>query len=244
MFAANEVGYRVGRRSSQRESEQSRAVSGSLKSSVIGLVALLLGFTFAMTTSRFNERQHLVLDEANAVGTCYLRAGVLSEPQREKIRSTLVNYTDARLEFFRTALNHADYDRTTKAMDTAITELWSHVELAVKVEPEMVRLSQIIPAANSVIDLNTTRAWEGRNRTPVPVIILLAVCAVVSSGLMGHSSGQTRFRHLGLWLALNVLIVLVIYVVLDFDRSRRGLIQVDHTALEETRTSMTVISEE
>ncbi len=76
-LVANEVGFRFGLRNRSRDSELSRTVSNALKGSVFALVALLLAFSYSATAGRYDMRQHLVLEQANAVGTCYLRAGLL-----------------------------------------------------------------------------------------------------------------------------------------------------------------------
>lgn len=238
MFAANEASYRFGRVRSGEEPERVHGVSKALKASILGLVALLLGFSFSITSNRFNQRQRVVLDEANAIGTCYLRAGLLAEPTRTRIQATLRRYTDLRLEHFERALEPGEYVRTSKAMDATLLELWSAVEDSVKTNPELARTSQIVPAANAVIDMAATRAWASHNQMPSSVLALLAVCMVVSGGILGHSSGQTARRHVGLWVMLNVLVALVLFVVLDFDRPRRGLIQVNHAPLIELRESM------
>ena len=238
MFAANEVGYRLGRGPRADEPEGSHAVTNTLKGSIIGLVALLLGFSYSITSSKFNQRQRLVLDEANAIGTCYLRAGLLAEPARSHIRTVLQRYTDVRIEHFERALEPGEYQRTTKAMDAAMVDLWSAVEDGVKADHELAHTSQIVPAANEVIDLSATRAWASHNQMPASVLFLLAVCMIISSGLVGHSSGQVGRRHLGLWIGLNILVMLVLFVVLDFDRPRRGLIQVNHAPLIELRESI------
>ena len=238
MFGANEIGFRMGRARHADEPERSQTVANGLKASIIGLVALLLGFSYSMTSGRFNQRQQLVLDEANAIGTCYLRAGLLPETAGGHIRDCLRRYTDLRLEHFETALVPSEFQRTTKAMDAALVELWAGVEEAVKSDQDRARVSEIVPAANEVIDLAATRAWASHNQMPASVLALLAICVVVSSGLMGHSSGQVGRRHLGLWVALNCLIMLVLFVVLDFDRPRRGLIQINHQPLIELRQSM------
>ena len=102
----------------------------------------------------------------------------------------------------------------------------------------MVRNSLIVPAANEVIDLSSTRTWANRNHLPEPVLLLLMVSVLVACLLLGHSSGQAEWRHLSLWLAANTIFALVLYVVLDFDRPRRGLIRVDQTPMIELDASI------
>ena len=92
--------------------------------------------------------------------------------------------------------------------------------------------------ANEVIDLSSTRTWANRNHLPDPVLALLLVSVVISSLLLGHSSGQAARRHPGLWLASNVVLALVLYVVLDFDRPRRGMILIDQMPLIELQASL------
>jgi len=238
MSAANEIGFRAGGRSRERETETSRAAATTLKGSVFGLVALLLGFSFSATTSRYDLRQRLVLDQANAVGTCQLRAGLLEESSRERIRTALRHYVRAHLEYATAGDDRAALARTSAEIDRILADLWTAVEEANRRSPDAVRNSLIVPAANEVIDLSSTRAWAGRNHLPVPVITLLLASVLVSSLLLGHSSGQAGRRHIGLWLASNLILALVMYVVLDFDRPRRGLIRVDQAPLVELESAM------
>ncbi len=237
-FVASEIGFRLGSSRKADQAERRLAVATALKASVLGMVALLLGFSFSITSNRFSDRSRIVLEEANSIGTCYLRAGLLGESAKNRIRESLRRYTDARLEHFDKGLNPADYDRTLKLMREALNELWLAVSDSVKAEPDLVRTSQIVPAANAVIDLSATTEWATRNKLPGSVVVLLGICIVISGALIGHSSGETGKRNMGLWTALNILVVLIVFVILDFDRSRRGLIQIDHTPLVEARKSM------
>jgi hypothetical protein len=238
MLAANEFGFRIGRGRNANEDDQSRAVSGALKASILGLVALLLGFSYSITSGRFQMRQRLVLDEANSIGTCYLRAGLLPEPFAEPIQSALTEYTDLRIEHFQKALDPQDYESTAGEMNRALDSLWNAVQGVFLKNPDLVRSAELIPAANEVIDLSSTRSWLSRNHMPASMLWLLVACMIVSGGVAGHSSGQSSRRHAGLWLTLNLLVMLIFFIVLDFDRPRRGLIQVSHQPLIEQRANM------
>ena len=232
------IGYRAGRSEEQDESERAFGVRTGLKSSILGLVALILGFTYSMTSGRFDDRQRLVLDEANSIGTCYLRAGLLSQANAQAIRDTLRRYTDVRIRLFDEGLDPAAYRRNSAEMDAQLDALWRSVEASARSEPDLTRNSQIVPAANAVIDLSSTRAWSVRNHVPPPVILLLGACIVASGVLTGHSLGQVKRPSNYLWAVQNLLFALVLYVVLDFDRPRRGLIRVDEQPLIEQRDGM------
>ncbi|QDT57114.1 hypothetical protein Pan44_51800 [Caulifigura coniformis] len=234
----NEIGFRIGRLRSARESEPARAVSGAMKATILGLVALLLGFSYSITSSKFSQRQRLVLDEANAIGTCDLRAQLLPPPARERIRVALRGYTDARIAYFEQALEPDAASKASSSMNAALEDLWAGVGEAFQANSDLTKSSEIIPAANEVIDLSSTRSWASRNHMPPSMVVLLIVCLAISGSLTGHSSGQSGSRHTALWTTLNVLVALILFVVLDFDRPRRGLIQVDHRPLLELQSSL------
>jgi hypothetical protein len=237
MLTATEIGFRLGLKYHRKETDLSRTVSNAFKASIFGLVALLLGFSFSATTSRYDLRQRIVLDQANAIGTCYLRAGLLDESSRTKIQDILRRYVDVRLEQSRLKSADADHAQLQAQIDRLLADLWVAVEEANQRDPTKVRNVLIIPAAKEVIDLSSTRSWANRNHLPLPVLLVLVVGVIVACLLLGHSSGQTQRRHLSLWITSTVIFSLVLYVILDFDRPRRGLIRVDLTPLVELNST-------
>lgn len=237
-LAANELGFRYGRRLQGQESELSKTVSNTLKGSVFALVALLLAFSFSATSNRYDMRQRLVLDQANAIGTAYLRAGLLGDLARDEVRGTLQRYVEVRLEHFRSGYQTVRSSELQGEIEGLMHTLWSEVERENATNPEAIRTSLIVPAVNEVIDLSSSRLWANRNHLPDPVLALLLGSVIISSLLLGHSSGQAARRHPGLWLASNAVLALVLYVVLDFDRPRRGMILIDQTPLIELKASL------
>lgn len=238
MFLANEIGFRSGGWWHKYEAETSRTVSNALKASIFGLVAFLLAFSFSMTASRHDARRTVVLDEANAIGTCFLRAQLLDAPFADRLRDTLRRLVTVRLAFFNEGLDPAQVAKNSQEMNRLLDQLWITVSDATRADPQRAHTSQIIPAANAVIDLNTTRQWATASHLQPIVLVLLFACVLVSSLLIGHSSGQAGRRHAGLWAAFNILFALLLFVVIDFDRPRRGLIQVDHAPLIELQKAM------
>ena len=98
LLLATELGYRLGAALLPRTAQGASGAKRNLAGGVVGALGLLLGFTFAMAVGRFESRKQLVLDEANGIGTTWLRAGYLSERARDVIRPTLLEYVDARLQ--------------------------------------------------------------------------------------------------------------------------------------------------
>jgi len=232
---ASVAGFRYGRR--HIDAGDNLNVSG-LRASTLGLVALLLGFSFSMTSTRFGDRSRTVLEEANSIGTCYLRAGLLDSASRERIRTAVRAYTDSRLENYQRGVDSKEYRRTTADMQAALDLLWAGVEQAVRVDPERARVSLIVPAANDVIDLSAKHTWSDHNQMPASVLFLLAATIIITSVLIGQSLAESGKRHIGLWLAINILLILLIFVILDFDRPLRGLIRMNQAPLIDVRQIM------
>src|SRR4030095_4387887 len=111
--------------------EEARTHEGYIVSGALGLLALLLGFTFALAVDRFDARRGLVLEEANAIGTTYLRAQLLDEPHRSRLSRLLAGYAQNRLDL----ANASDYERrvTLMAQTNAYqTRLWAGTEGAIR----------------------------------------------------------------------------------------------------------------
>jgi hypothetical protein len=135
-------------------------------------------------------------------------------------------------------LDPREFERLADTMHATLDELWSAVAQAVSVDGQLALTSAIVPAANEVIDLSATREWMRRYHMPASVIWLLGFSIILCGAMTGHALGEAGHRHLGLALILNLLILMVAFVVLDFDRPRRGLIRVDQTPLIQLRESM------
>src|SRR5216684_3550 len=123
-FAAMEIGFRCGQRSQPSADDATKAHVGALQCALLGLLALLLGFTFAMAVSRFDTRKELVLSEANAIGTTYLRARLLEEPYRQELMGLLHAYVDARLAFYEAGVDRVRLDTANATAAHLQEQLW------------------------------------------------------------------------------------------------------------------------
>lgn len=229
----NEIGFRYGVRRHANEPESSRAVANTIKASIIGFVAFMLGFAFSISSGRHDIRRQVVLDEANAAGTLFLRAGFLGEVERESLREILRQYVEKKLELFNLGQDFRSASSLKQEISKQLILLWPVLERSQKADSQAVLVSQIVPAANEVIDLNSTHDWAFSSQTPVSVLLVLLISVLISASLIGHSFGQCGDRHIFLCLAFNLLFTLTLYLILDFDGPRYGLIRVDQTPLIE-----------
>src|SRR5262249_42706851 len=154
---------------------------GYVVSAVLGLLALLMGFTFALATDRYDARRGRVLEEANAIGTSYLRAQLLQEPHRTRISGLLVAYAENRI-----ALAHAQSRDNPGALlarnDQLLTDLWSATVASFDSIKGLDFSSAFIESMNAVIDLDAARKAARRAHVPSEVYLVLFVYLVVTAG--------------------------------------------------------------
>jgi hypothetical protein len=228
LVLALELGFRAGRQQG-RQGEAGSGQVGAIQGAVLGLLGLLLAFSFAAAGSRFLERQDLVVEEANAIGTAYLRADLLDAPHAGELREALKRYTEQRLEVSR--------DMRTRLTPAALAEvdrlharIWNAAIAGVAERPAAVL--GVLPPVNDVIDLHSTRLAAGRKRLPALVMALLIASSLLSVAVMGYGCGIAGDRRAPLTIALAALIGTSLWITIDLDSPRAGLIQLSDAPLQ------------
>ncbi len=235
---ATEAGFRVGRRAAAGVNEASRSEISTIQGAMLGLLALILGFTFAMAMSRFEARKQLVLEEANAIGTTFLRAQLLSEPQRQEVSQLLRQYVEVRLDFYHAGIDLKKLREARDRTEQLQQQLWSEAITLGGKEPRAIPIGLFIQSLNEVIDLHTKRVNALENHVPEIILVLLYFVAISVTGLIGYGCGLGGYRNFFVTLTAAVLIAAVILVIIDLDRPRRGLIKVSQQRLIELRDSL------
>lgn len=232
ILVCNEIGYRIGVMIQSRTDDEVRALTGAIQASILGLLALLLGFTFSMSMQRFDNRSMAVVNEANAIGTAQLRADLLPPEQRAAARSLLADYVDARVAIATTDLTRVA-ERTKQMADIAHmqSELWNLAVAATTADPRPVTTGSFVTALNELIDAQGERSAILQAHVPEPILLLLFVVLVSSIGIMGYSSGLSGKRVLAPIVLVSLLITLIVFIIVDLDRPKRGIIKVDQSAL-------------
>jgi hypothetical protein len=198
-------------------------------SSVVGLLALLIGFTFSLALDRFETRRGLVLEEANAIGTAYLRTQLLHEPHRTRISQLLIEYTDNRLELARLPDNEAR--RLAARNDGLANQLWVETVAAWPTIRGMDFSSSYLDSMNTVIELNESRKISRQAKVPNAVYTVLFIYIIVSAGLVGYTRKSTRERWSALFLFL--LLTLTLMLIVDIDRPVDGGINTSQRPMED-----------
>lgn len=228
-----EAGYRLGRYRVSRVEEKDAPV-GEMVGATLGLLAFVLAFTFGLAAERYDNRREVVLDEANAIGTTYLRAGMLPE-RREEIRELLRHYVDVRLEVVRTG-KIAEGIRRSEELHKQLWELT--VPIAEK-NPESHVVELFIHSLNEVIDLHAKRVmFSVRNRIPFVVWAALYGVAILSFVALGYHSGLTRTRRSLALIPVAFTFAVVLELIADLDRPLEGALEVSQQALIDVRHLM------
>ena len=235
LVLAHLVGFRVARRGRARADEGERSETSTLQGGMLALLGLLLGFTFAAASQRFDARKQLVLDEANAIGTAYLRATAV--PGGEEVAELLRRYVDVRLEGAASARNPEDFRRAVGESERLHDAMWSRAAALARANPDPLR-TLLLVAVNEVIDLHEKRLTAMRNHVPTIILVLLLMVSVLTMASLGHAAGVSGGRSMSTALTFAMLVTLVIMVVVDLDRPERGLIRVSQQSLQTLRDGL------
>lgn len=223
------------RASAGEETEKPEGQEGYIVSAVLGLLALLLGFTFSLAVDRFETRRHLVVAEANAIGTAYLRTQLLPEPHRARMSQILAHYTDKRIALATTKPKHAE--ALLEANDQLVVDMWAGTAAAFDAIKTLDFSSGYLESINAVIDLDTSRKTARAARVPAEVFAVLFVYLFTTAGVLGYVLRGLRGRlSAGFLLALLTLSLLLI---IDIDRPMSGGIMVRQKPMEDLRALMT-----
>lgn len=235
ILVAMEAGYRLGRYRRQRTNQEKESPVGAMVGAVLALLAFLLTFTFGMAASRFEARRQVLLDEANAIGTAYLRAALLPEPQRAESRKLLREYVDVRLE----AVQPGKTAAALRKSEELHVRLWSQAVAVAEKDPKSIVAGLFIQALNEVIDLHAKRVQVGiRNRIPSTIWAALYAIAVLAMVAMGYHAGLTGTSRSLAVVALALAFAVVLLLNADLDRPQEGLLKVSQQAMIDLQDSM------
>jgi hypothetical protein len=210
--------------------------AGVVQGALLGLVGLLLAFGLSMAVGRYEGRRVLVVQEANDIGTTYLRAQLLAEPERSRSMELLEDYTDAAIEVADAVPDTGTYRTAVANLEGLQGELWTLAGDAVTADPVGTAPRLYIETLNNMIDTHTSRVASLGNRVPTPVMMLLVVGSAVAVGVLAF-----YLTLLGKGLATSLItaavVLIILFVSFDLDRPRRGFIEVPDTPLVQVRDS-------
>lgn len=225
MLLAHEVAFRRARRLRRAAPGGGEPLAG-LDSAMSLLLGLLLAFSFSMAAGRYEQRQELVVAEANAIGTAWLRCDLLEGAARDECRSHLRTYTNVRLAIFEAADDAAALAPLVKRSEATQQALWAQLAAQSRAAPSQ-NTSLMLQAANELIDRHGDRVAAYRRHVPAEVMVMLLGLCLAWAAFSGHAQGWNGRRHPVGWPVFALLVAAVIFITFDFDRQKAGLIRLD-----------------
>ena len=236
MMVLLETGRRVGVIRRSRESADERGNLAAIEGAVFALFGLLVAFTFSGGASRFNEKRMLIAEEANSIETAYLRLQLVSPPTQSDLQELFRRYADSRLETYRLLPNMKAAEEEMAKSKKLQEEIWTAAVAATSLPNSHPAAGiLLLPALNNMIDMSTTRTMALQLHPPTIVYALLFVLGLICSMLVGYRMAGAAHRSWLHILSYTFITVIIVYVILDVEYPRAGLIRLataDHLLVQ------------
>ena len=238
LFVAAETGFYLGKFRQGRTKDEEKSELGNILGAALGLLAFMLAFSFGMAGTIHDSRKQMVLKEANAIGTLYLRTQLISNPATDKIKHLLKDYVNVRVRG--SQLESEDsLRRAIERSEELLDEMWKQSALLVQEDPKQTMNLLLIPSLNEVIDVHSERLTKViYNRIPKSIRFTLLILAILTLMMMGYHAGISGTRTLVARFGIILAITLVMLLIIDLDRPGEGLIDVNQKAMTDLQLKM------
>ncbi len=235
VLLAAEIGYRLGAARLKGATHEKEEPVGAMVGSTLGLLAFMLAITFGLAGDYYQNKRVVLLEEANAVGTTWLRTDFLPESERDAARGLLREYVDVRLAAAKTGEVEPAMRRSADIHDL----LWAQAQTIMNRDPGSEAVGLYIQTLNDMIDLHAKRiAVALRTSIPDTIWIGLYAIAFFAFGMMGYHNGLAATNRSFAALAVAITFSAVIWLIADLDTAQKGTLRVSQQALVDLRESM------
>jgi hypothetical protein len=235
MLAAVEAGFRLGRKAEVQTDHRTNIQT--VETAVLGVLALLLGFTMSMAVSRFETRRLLILEEANAIGTTELRAQLFAAPEGPEITDLLRQYVDMRMKYLTSGGDGATLRAINTSTEHLQNSIWARVNTLVQKDNRSVPAGLLAQSTNEMFDMQAASWAAARTHLPATVICLNAAVSFLTAMFVGYTFGLNRVRNVFSACMLALAISVVLAVILDLDEVHGGFIHVSQQPMIDLQKS-------
>jgi len=230
----HEIGFWLGSLTRSADEAFDRQV-GLVRTSTAALVAFLIGFAFSGAASRFIDRQDIIVKEANALGTAYLRADTIADPQRGELKAALKEYTADRVTLL-SREGREQIEPLLAKVNGLHERMWRAAINATKDDAPL--MAVVLPPINEVIDLHSTHLSMARRHLPIPIMTVLLGTAAIGVGMIGFGNGRVGRRFSVLDAVYGAVLAAALWMTIDLDYQGIGIIRVSNLPLVETLATM------
>ncbi len=225
-----QVGYWLGRHARRRPDGDAMSHTMNWQAAVLALGALLIGFTFSMATQRFEDRKRILIGEANAIGTAYLRTQVVDNPTGDEIRALMRQYIDERIALY-DVTEPSRVEAVEQASAVLQQQIWSRVMAVARAYQRPVMTGLLVATVNEMIDIADERRGVRENPVPYSAFLVLVLVTGVAMGSIGYTCGVSGKKLLFGMVVMPVLVAAVIVLVYDLANVSSGLVRPNNRAL-------------
>ena len=208
-----------------REGDDGSGQEGYVVSGVLGLLALLLGFTFSIAVDRFDARRVMVLEEANAIGTAYLRSQLLEDPHRTRMSNILRDYTENRVVLAQEKAGSEKQIAMLKKNDALLVDLWSATVASFDSIRNIDFSSALVESVNAVIDDDSARKAARLAHVPIGVFVVLFIYILISACMLGYVLGEAGRRSQLGGSVFILLLSMSMMLIIDIDKPTTGWVR-------------------
>jgi len=220
------IGRRIAKWTIARDAGERAPTVGSLEASVFALLGLMIAFTFSGALNRFDTRRAQAIEEANAIGTAWLRIDLLPASAQPALRETFRKYVDARIDTYRKLPDIAAAKKEVVRSQKLQNEIWAQSLAAARTSDDRLATEMLLmPALNQMFDLSTARIAATQIHPPVIIYVMLLGLALASALLAGYQSADEvdPIHRFG----FATIIAFTIYVIFEIEYPRLGLVRID-----------------
>ena len=222
-----ELGWRLGHKQTKIKDDESLEGTKTIEAALLGLLGLLVAFTFSGAASRFDSRRLLVIQETNLIGTAYLRLDLLPTSIGLEVKKMMRDYLDLRIETFRNLSNPEIRAEKMAATQTLQKQIWQRTMVGLRQDSIGPSAMLILPVLNDVFDITTTRSMWTLMHPPMVILVLLIVIGLACSLVAGYSMVKEKSRRWVHIFGFAFVLTFTFYVILDLEFPRLGFIRVD-----------------
>ncbi len=233
------LGYYIASRHRHKEGEGAEWAFGVGQAAIFGLIALILGFSFSFAAGRYEVRRALVVTEADAIRTAYLRAGFMRSDRSAGFRAALIDYTRTRLQTYALVGDMRAESRSIEKSDGLQGRLWSMAAGTARRNPSSPFFVDLTRSVIDVIDVSEEQEAALNNHVPGTVIGIVLLSTLAGAFLLGLTFGRAESPNAILGAIFCLLFAATVFTIIDLDHPQGGFISVDIAPLQATLDDMT-----
>jgi hypothetical protein len=234
LFIAYEAGVYLGEKNAKIKPEGHSGRVSNIQAGLMGLLGVMLAFSFSLSSQRFEERRKLVIQESLNIGTAYFRAGLLNDTLRNEVRALMRTYLDKRIEFYKSGNTEEEMRRIQMEAEDLQVQIWFKTATIGRTAPNLNTNINIF-SLNSMIDISGSIASNFLNHVPKFVLLLLVFITTCTLFIMGYSDGIAMQKNIYFSIVLNLVICFILLLMIDMDRPTTGFLKADIDSLTSLR---------